>query len=438
MRRVIRNLPAWIVFVLVACLPALAPAQEGPLSLELSFSNPGARSMGFGGAFVALADDATAAFANPAGLIQLTRPEVSIEGRLWSYSTPYTEGGRLSGQPTGIGLDTVPGLRTAEVSDDLSGVSFLSYVYPQKRWALAFYRHQLSSFESTSETQGFFADPPLPARSDDFRRIADFNFTTYAAALAFRASERLSLGVTLALVDSDAAFATERYEALGVTLPDGLYGRNIFHPDGLEETDLATLDATDLTLGLGALWRLSSRWSVGASYRQGAELAFIAEEISGPAFELPLPVGTVTGTQRGDLGLPDVFALGTAYRSPGGRFTVAFEWDRVEYATIVSSLGEGATGATLDDGDELHAGVEWVFPGRSVIALRAGAWLDPDHRVRFTDTGNELDRAIFRGGDDELHFALGAGIAFERFQVDVAADFSNLVDTVALSAIYSF
>lgn len=34
-------------------------------SLEFSVSNPGARSLGFGGAFVALADDATAAFPDP-------------------------------------------------------------------------------------------------------------------------------------------------------------------------------------------------------------------------------------------------------------------------------------------------------------------------------------------------------------------------------------
>ena len=67
--------------------------------------------MGFGGAFVALADDATAAFANPAGLVQLAEPEISIEGRWWSYSTPYTRSGRASGRPTGLGIDTEPGLR---------------------------------------------------------------------------------------------------------------------------------------------------------------------------------------------------------------------------------------------------------------------------------------------------------------------------------------
>lgn len=394
--------------------------------------------MGFGGAFVALADDATAAFANPAGLVQLNRSEVSIEGRLWSYSTPFTEGGRLSGQPTGIGLDTVPGLRTAESSEDLTDLSFLSYVYPKRRWAFAFYRHQLSNFEGLTETQGFFADPPLPARSDDFRRIADFDFTTHAMAFGYRVNERLSLGATLALVGSDANFATVRYEPVAATLPNGLYGRNVFDPNGIEETDLATSSASDLSFGLGVLWRLAPRWSLGASYREGAELSFTASETSGPAFGFPIPVGTVVGSSRGDLGLPDVYGLGAAYRSPGGRLTVAVEWDRVEYATLIDSLGEGATDATLDDGDELHLGAEVVFPGTTpVIALRAGAWLDPDHRVRFAD-GSPLESAIFRGGDDELHLALGVGLAFDNFQIDAAVDFSDLVATASLSAIYSF
>ena len=80
-------------------------AQGGPTTIQFSFSNPGARSLGMGGAFAAVADDATAAFANPAGLTQLTRPEVSIEGRHWSYATPFTVGGRVHGEPTGIGLD---------------------------------------------------------------------------------------------------------------------------------------------------------------------------------------------------------------------------------------------------------------------------------------------------------------------------------------------
>ncbi|MCK5376295.1 MAG: hypothetical protein KAJ97_04375, partial [Acidobacteria bacterium] len=115
------NRPFLVVFVAVAITGATASAQETPSTFEFSFSNPGARSLGFGGAFAALADDATAAFANPAGLVQLVLPEVSVELRHWRYSTPYIEGGRFHGEPTGIGLDNTDGLRTAVSEEQLTG-----------------------------------------------------------------------------------------------------------------------------------------------------------------------------------------------------------------------------------------------------------------------------------------------------------------------------
>jgi long-chain fatty acid transport protein len=162
-------------------------AQVGPPVFQFSFSNPGARSLGLGGAFAALADDATAAFANPAGLVQLARPEVSIEGRQWSFSTPVAVGGRVTGQPTGIGLDDSPGIKTAESTEDTSGLSFLSFVYPRKDWSLAIYRHQLANFELTWETAGLFGDPspgfPGP-RLPDLRAFVDFELESHAVAVA--------------------------------------------------------------------------------------------------------------------------------------------------------------------------------------------------------------------------------------------------------------
>jgi hypothetical protein len=41
-------------------------------------------------------------------------------------------------------------------------------------------------------------------------------------------------------------------------------------------------------------------------------------------------------------------------------------------------------------------------------------------------------------GEDELHLAVGVGLAFKDFQVDLGVDFSDLVDTASLSVIYSF
>ena len=62
--------------------PLEADAQtnsEVNAGIQFDFSLPGARSLSLGGAFVAVADDATAAWGNPAGLTILTRPEVSAE-----------------------------------------------------------------------------------------------------------------------------------------------------------------------------------------------------------------------------------------------------------------------------------------------------------------------------------------------------------------------
>jgi len=74
-------------FALALCtlvaLPALAQNTdiEALSGLQFNFGNPGARSLGMGGAFIGLADDASAAEANPAGLTILRKPEFSIEAR---------------------------------------------------------------------------------------------------------------------------------------------------------------------------------------------------------------------------------------------------------------------------------------------------------------------------------------------------------------------
>ena len=217
-------------------LPAIALAQGGPSAFQFSFSNPGARSLGLAGAFAALADDATAAFANPAGLVQLTRPEVSFEGRSWSYSTPFTEGGRVSGEPTGILLDTVDGLRTSRSEADLSGLSFLSYVYPKGNWSFAAYRHVLAKFEALRETQGFFVDSVEFPRFADFRSVLDIQIVSYSVAGAYRAKEGLSFGVGLSYFEADLLFVNETYAPRVATLPEGPFGRNVFDPSAIVES----------------------------------------------------------------------------------------------------------------------------------------------------------------------------------------------------------
>src|ERR1044071_2561316 len=76
------------------------------IPLQFDFVNPGAKSLALAGAFAGVADDATASFANPAGLTFLGGPETSVEIRGTRVTTPFLSGGRLSGQISNIGVDT--------------------------------------------------------------------------------------------------------------------------------------------------------------------------------------------------------------------------------------------------------------------------------------------------------------------------------------------
>ena len=90
--------------------PANSEAQTSlQIPLQFDFINPGAKSLSLAGAFAGLADDATASFANPAGLMQLVAPELSIELRGTRTTSPFLQRGRLSGDVTNEKTDTIPG-----------------------------------------------------------------------------------------------------------------------------------------------------------------------------------------------------------------------------------------------------------------------------------------------------------------------------------------
>jgi long-subunit fatty acid transport protein len=402
--------------------------------------------MGLGGAFVALADDATAAFANPAGLVQLVRPEVSIEGRYWRYSTPFTERGRVEGLPSGIGADTTVGLETARSEQDLADVAFVSVAYPAGRWCLALFRHQLARFEFESETRGLFGGgtDSFQERFFDQRVTTDLDFVSSGVAVAYRLSENLSLGVGAIYHDISLS------SVAAVFLPDedpvaGLLAPTSYLPErSLVSQSVGGQDG-DWALTAGLLWRPSESWRVGGVYRQGPETAIAVETIAGRAVDFGVPPGGIL--RRVDdvpVELPAVLGLGVAYRAPDGSLTVSFQWDRIEYSTVVDSLerfaartGEPANVA-VDDAHEIHLGGEYVFlRSTPVVAVRLGAWLDPDHQLRDT-SGDLFLEAIQPRGEDQLHATFGLGIAYQKFQFDLGIDLSDEMDTASMSAVYSF
>jgi hypothetical protein len=100
----------------------------------------------------------------------------------------------------------------------------------------------------------------------------------------------------------------------------------------------------------------------------------------------------------------------------------------------------------VNDSNQVRFGGEYLMllSGSRVVAFRGGVWYDPSHKTYFDGdpaTGRPAPRwaVLFPRGDASVHLSAGIGLTTRRhFQVDAAVDFSDLVDTFALSTVWRF
>lgn len=408
---------------------------------QFSFSNPGARSLGLGGAFTGLADDATAAFANPAGLTILRTQELAFEARFTSFDTEFVDSG-VVGFSQNQPIDDSR-IMTSRNSESVFQPSYVSWVLPRERFTLAFYYQRLADFESSYRTQGL----EIEFTVDGFRRDIfaansrlDYNIQNVGAAFGYQLSDDFSVGASVAYSSFEINSSSER-------VSDPPFA-NLQRQSG---------DDNDVVFTLGTLWRISEQWNLGLAYRTGGEFSYAASNEALPSNQFfPNRIDKVA-----DFDVPDVFSAGIAFR-PSDAWLITLDVNRIYYSALTDStttlflVPDDATAAIrVDDGTEVRLGVEYAFLNMDrPLFLRAGVWRDPDHRLSVPDSlagdcgdGMEgdvdtffecLDAVRFGSGDDEMHYSLGIGWAFEKFQIDAAADFSDLVDTYSISGVLRF
>lgn len=427
---------AFAVLLIIGITPVGAQSNQDIAFADFQFNRslPGARSLGMGGAFVALAHDATAAFANPAGLIKLRRPEISLEGRSWTATSRFVERGRITGAPTGIGIDQGDFV-LEEVEGETEGLSFASYVHPlpARRLAFGLFHHVLADYHIALASQGVFTGSSLIPRFGPYLASTELKVTMTGASLAheFRGcwqenTSCLRLGVTLGQYELDLLSRTRVFPD---PPPDGKGLSDFRGPLG--PSAITEGDDTDFAIMVGLLWESDGRWTVGAAYRMG------------PGFDIQERVFSPLRDAR--LKLPDQFAVGVSVEAFEG-FFVSFQYDRVKYSALREENGFEVF--EIPDANEYRLGLEKVFfssdrPGAPQYILRAGAWLDPDHRIRFqgepTQLLDQFRQAYFGLPlDDDEHYSVGGGIHLGRFQLDAGYDSSGRIDTVAVSAVYRF
>jgi len=413
---------------------------ETNASIPFSLSNPGARSLGMGGAFIGLADDATAAYANPAGLTQLVQTEVSLEGRHTSFSTPYINGGEAIASP----FDT-SGVGRGISDSSKNNLSFLSVVFPHDRWAFAFYRHELARFNTdfTTKAGGTLIDFGSQGELEifPFKSSADLKILNYGATAAYKLSDNVSVGAGLSYYDFNFKTATGRVD-----------DRDPAHP--IAASGQAQVgDDSGYGMNLGARFRLSDSLSAGVTYRRAPRFEYKAvnvvfEDNNGNPLTTPVVVAAPKNVK---FDIPDLFGVGISWR-PTDALVVNFDVDRVEYSQLTDDIDSlfladaSARKLHIPDGTEVHLGAEYTFASMThPLSLRGGVWRDPRHAISLDGSPNSssltdvvLATLFSKGRGPETHYSVGLGWAFKKFQFDFAGDFANAVDTYSVSGVYRF
>lgn len=436
--------------VVVAVLPLVAVDAAAQTSvqipLQIDFINPGAKSLAIGGAFVGIADDATAGFANPAGLRELNRPEVSVEVRGRAFDSLFLERGRLSGIVSNEGTDVIQGAVFAESRDSHVGISYLAAVYAssRRRWAIAGFRHELARVDQTFFSQGVFQQDPaeLTSRRDSPQEgIRQIAITSYSAAGAVELTPHVAIGGTLGVYTFDLDSQFRRFDV------DGFLGPPILTTELGRSSQIGSDVAVAPSAGIRAcLKRCEARDTMsvrgGLVYRHGPTFAFDTQD--GP------------NVRSGRFRVPHVLVGGAALEVPqqGRRllFTVDVGW--IGYSRLLDDFVTDQAVAAgvesnvfIDDGVEVHAGFQYTAEGlRWLPRFRAGIWSDPDHSVNYraTEVADSADSRLrderlsvaLSAGERTWHYAGGMGLTLApRVEWNVGVDIASRASTVSTSLI---
>ena len=398
-------------------------------NFQFSFVNPGARSGAMGGAFIGLADDATAAEANPAGLTILTKPEVSFEYRNTQFDVDRLNAFNVV-EEQGSFL-TVGSFNTLE---DLNQPSFLSVVYPIGRTTVAFSRQELSRSEGGIDEVFLLEVPGSPQFLFATTAIQDQSIVNYNFSVGTKLSDHFSVGGTVRYSQLDWEAAVDNIVILNNQ------GFEFFQTD-IDDSDSA------FAWNVGVIYT-GSVVSVGAVYKKNPKFE-VEETESGPFSAKP---GTFTNV----LNVPDTFGIGVALK-PNDNITIVSDIVHVQNSDLADEIEVGRNVLTsgftnddivynIDDAWDYHVGTEFiVFAGKIPVALRAGYFrrsstsLLVESAPGLSAAGLATLQALFTEREDENHFTIGNGFVFgPHFQIDWAVDLANLSDQFILSTVVRF
>lgn len=432
-----------------------AVAQTEATAVEFGSSpNPvgaGARAMGMGGAFIGVADDATAASWNPGGLFQLKNPEISF----------VINGFRRTEDNTFPDIPDADGSQRVSETD----LNYFSIAYPfnllKRNMIVSLNYQQLYDFAHEWDFPVRYSDE-LPAEIITVNQQADYKQTGTLSALGLayciQVNPKFSFGVTLNFWD-DGLFSNTWKEHLRVSGTQSIEFKGFpsdipsdvpsdipadippdipsdtsepwVSPDIPSEMPGMTIQTdwrrkdeysfSGFNFNIGMLWRATDKLTVGLVFKSPftADIRHkVTEENVLQGEEQPVIESAV---QDEELDMPMSYGLGIAYRF-SDRFTLSADIYRTEWDEFTLTDSDGneicpiterpANESDIDPTNQIRVGAEYLFihpEAKYVIPLRAGIFYDP--------------APADKSPDDFYGVSLGSGIAMGRYIFDIACQY---------------
>jgi len=433
-------------------------AQEAHVSGSPNPVGSGARSLGMGGAFIGVADDATAASWNPGGLIQLETPEVSL----------VLSGERLSEDRT---FKNNPGA-SGEYHVTLYDINYFSFAYPftwkEKNLIVSLNYQTLYNFNKT-HNHDYNYRSVITRRTETPMAIIDYTIDSsgprrtlletdgylkaISPAIAVQITPTLSLGFTLNYFhpslgcEWDTDYEDHIQEMMDIEITTSMkppsptdpmtslttYSNLIearYHDEFEFESSINPLDIFNkkTSYNLGFLWNINQYFTLGGvfkapfkaevRYKESFGYSYYSENIDDPTDMVmdDVPFATVVDEIQ-EMEMPASYGLGLACRF-SDQFSMDLDIYRTDWQNFLLRQANGRelsliTGqeisrSSTDPTHQVRLGAEYLFMIRDkyIVPLRAGLFYDPE-----PTEGNP---------DDFYGLTLGGGITKGSYVFDIA------------------
>ena len=385
----------------------------------------GARAVGMGGAFIGVADDATAASWNPAGLIQLEKPEMSIVGEYFKRTEQFSSEAR-------------PEISNTGKVDDLN-LNYFSITYPFKFYkniAVSLNYQRLYDFNRSFSHSLDFSSAGLNVVQDKQFQQDGF-LGPVGLAGAIQITPNLSLGVTLNVWTGRLLWDNGWKE----TFTERSVGTQGGVPVTINtQVQDEYADFRGINGNFGLLWNITPSLALGGVIKTPFTASVDHKFSYSQTSQFGPPVNTTVTSQMSvvdevEVKMPLSYGVGLAWRFSDA-LTLDFDIYRTHWSDYVLKDSRGnefspidgrpASESDIHDTTQVRLGGEYlfVFPEKNItVPLRAGLFYDPEPS---------------QGGVKNFYgFSIGSGVAYKSFIFDVAyqlrwgrnVDTGNLIAT---------